>query len=96
VSYQGLAHGAGAQQGQRARKTYSGTITGAVTHGGLIQLTSNGHKLNTGDHITVTGVVGTVEANAAWVITRTGGNNFDLNGSTFTNAYVSGGSFKRG
>jgi hypothetical protein len=94
VSYQGgPTHG---QQQQRGHKTYSAAISGAVTHGGLIQITSNGHKLNTGDHITITGIVGTTEANASWVITRTGGNNFDLNGSTFTNAYVSGGSFKRG
>jgi hypothetical protein len=88
--------GGGEQQGQRWRKTYTMAISGAVTHGGLIQITSSGHKLNTGDHITITGVVGTTEANAAWVVTRTGGNTFDLNGSTFTNAYVSGGSFKRG
>ena len=94
MSYQGI--GGGGQQGQRWRKTYSGTITGAATHGGLIQITSNNHRLNTGDHITITGVTGTTEANGAWVITRTGGNTFDLNSSTFTNAYVSGGTFKRG
>ena len=88
--------GGGEQQGQRWRKTYSAAITGAATHGGLIQITSSGHKLRTGDHITITGVGGCVEANAQWVVTVTGANTFDLNGSTFTNAYTSGGSFKRG
>lgn len=92
MTYQGF----GSQQGQRWHKTYSGTITGAATHGGLIQITSNGHKLNTGNRVTITGIVGTTEANATWVVTRQSGNTFDLNGSTFTNAYVSGGSFKRG
>jgi hypothetical protein len=96
VSYQGQQGEQSSQQGQRGHKTYSGVITGAASHGGLIQITSNGHKLNTGDHVTIVNVVGTVEANAVWVVTRQSGNTFDLNNSTFTNAYVSGGTFKRG
>lgn len=89
--------GGGAQQGQRPRKAYTGNITGAANNGsGLIRLTSASHKLRTGDHITVSSVGGCVEANAAWVVTVIGANTFDCNGSTFTNAYTSGGSFKRG
>lgn len=89
--------GGGAQQGQRWRKTYSAAITGAANNGsGLIRLTSTAHKLRTGDHITVSSVGGCVEANAAWVVTVITANTFDCNGSTFTNAYTSGGTFKRG
>ena len=87
----------GGQQQQRWRKTYSGNITGAANNGsGKIRITSNGNKLRTGDHITITSVGGCVEANAAWVVTVITANTFDLNGSTFTNTYTSGGSFKRG
>jgi len=83
------------QQGQRGHKTYSIAITGAANAGGLIQLTANGHKFQTGSNVTVASVGGTVEANGNWVVTRTGGNTFTLNGSTFTNAYTSGGTATR-
>lgn len=84
------------QQQQKKRKAVVKTITGAVTHGGLIQITATAHTFSTGDSVTVTGVGGTVEANAAnWRITVTGANTFDLVGSTFTNAYTSGGTAKR-
>ena len=50
----------------------------------------------TEDRITITGVGGTVEANAAkWRITVITANTFDLQGSTFTNAYTSGGTATR-
>jgi hypothetical protein len=84
------------QQQQRKIKQISRAITGAVTHGGLIQITAVAHKFKTEDRITITGVGGTVEANAAnWRITVTGNDTFDLQGSTFTNAYTSGGTAKR-
>lgn len=84
------------QQQQRRSKALTKAITGAVTHGGLIQITATAHTFSTGDSVTVTGVGGTVEANAAnWRITVTGANTFDLVGSTFTNAYTSGGTAKR-
>lgn len=87
----------GGQQQQRWRKTYSFTITGAANNGsGLIRITSAGHKLRTGDHVTISSVGGCVEANAAWVVTVITGNTFDCNGSTFTNTYTSGGTGKRG
>jgi len=78
----------------------AGTITGAANNGsGLIRITSNSHGMQTGDKITVANVTGTTEANntngtPVWTITRITANTFDLQGSTFTNAYVSGGSWK--
>jgi hypothetical protein len=47
--------------------------------------------LTTGDYKTISGVTGTTEANDTWEITVVDGTHFDLNGSTFTNAYVSSG-----
>lgn len=69
------------------------TVTGASNSGGLIQLTVANHGRKTGDKITVTAVGGTTEANdRVWIITVTGQNTFTLDGSTFVNAYTSGGS----
>lgn len=68
------------------------TITGAANNGsGLIRITAASHGYATGDRIAVYGVVGTTEANGAWTVTVINANTFDLQGSTFTNAYVSGG-----
>lgn len=72
------------------------TITNAVDEDGAgagteIRLTATGHGFATGDTVNVYGVVGTVEANNAWTITVIDANTIDLQGSTFTNAYVSGG-----
>lgn len=84
------------QQQQKKNKQLAKAITGAVTHGGLIQITATAHTFNTGDFITITGVGGTVEANAVnWRITVISANTFDLVGSTFTNAYTSGGIARR-
>lgn len=73
----------------------TGTITGAANNGsGLIRITDAGHGLQTGDIITISGVVGTTEANADdWVVTSISSSTFDLQGSTFANAYVSGGTW---
>lgn len=68
------------------------TITGAANNGsGLIRITATSHGYATGDAIGIYGVVGTTEANSAWIVTVINANTFDLQGSTFTNAYVSGG-----
>lgn len=68
-------------------------ITGAADNGGgLVELTfSTAHGLVDGDPLFVLGVLGTVEANGAWYVTSTGANTLTLDGSTFTNAYTSGG-----
>lgn len=48
-------------------------------------------QLATGAQIDVANVVGTTEANGTWTITVINSTHIDLQGSTFANAYVSGG-----
>jgi hypothetical protein len=68
------------------------TITGAANNGsGLIRITSTAHGFSTNDRIEIASVVGTVEANGKWTVTVIDADNFDLVGSTFVNAYTSGG-----
>ncbi len=75
--------------------TDSVTITGTANAGGLIEITTSGaHSLTTGQYVIVYGVAGTTEANGTWKLTTTAANKFTLDGSTFTNAYVSGGNLK--
>jgi hypothetical protein len=84
------------QQQQKKSKGLIRTITGAATHGGLIQITSVGHTFRDEDRVTITGVGGTVEANAAnWRVALIDADHFDRKGSTFTNVYTSGGTAKR-
>jgi hypothetical protein len=69
-------------------------ITGAVNNGaGLVRLTvASTATLTANQIVSISGVVGTVEANGeGWKITVVDGAHIDLQGSTFTNAYVSGG-----
>ena len=89
-------YAASQQQEQRKNKQLSKAITGAATHGGLIQITAVAHTFRDEDRVTITGVGGTVEANAAnWRVAFIDANHFDLKNSTFTNAYTSGGTAKR-
>jgi hypothetical protein len=69
------------------------TISNAANNGsGLIRLTvSSSSGWTTGDWKTISGVTGTTEANGTWQITVVNGTTIDLQGSTFANAYVSGG-----
>jgi hypothetical protein len=70
------------------------TIAGAANNGaGLIRVTvGSTATLSTNQIVSISGVVGTVEANGEnWKITVVDGTHIDLQGSTFTNAYVSGG-----
>ncbi len=67
-------------------------IDGAVDNGsGLIRLTITGHPYSTGEKVTVFDVLGTTEANGDSTVTKIDADTIDLQGSTFTNAYVSGG-----
>jgi hypothetical protein len=68
-------------------------VTGAANNGsGLIRLTiTNGSVLATGNSVNVQDVGGTTEANATWTITKINDTTIDLQASTFTNAYTSGG-----
>jgi hypothetical protein len=91
------AHPVSAQQQQVKNKQLVRSITGAVNNGsGLIRLTSAAHGFRDEDRVTISGVGGTVEANAAnWRVALVSANTFDLKSSTFTNAYTSGGTAKR-
>lgn len=72
------------------------TITAMANNGaGLIRVTSAGHGYSTGDFIQLSTALGTVEANGTWEITVISVNQYDLNLSTFTNAYTSGGSARK-
>lgn len=77
------------------------SVTGAANNGaGLIRLTvTSTAGWSTGNIVAVYGVGGTVEANSSfevatgvnWTITVINGTHVDLQGSTFANAYTSGG-----
>jgi hypothetical protein len=73
------------------------TVLGAANNGsGAIRLTlnavSNANFAISGQNfIVVQGVVGTTEANGQWAVTIVDSTHIDLIGSTFVNAYVSGG-----
>ncbi len=69
-------------------------IAGAANNGsGLIRIAvASTATLTTGRLLSISGIVGTVEANAEnWKITVIDGTHLDLVGSMFANAYVSGG-----
>jgi hypothetical protein len=78
------------------------SVTGAANNGsGLIRLTisaltagtaPSNTNLNVEDSVEVYGVGGTTEANGNWRFTIINSTHIDLVGSTFTNAYTSGGS----
>lgn len=67
-------------------------ISSAANNGsGLIRISCTGHGFSTNDWIAVYGVGGTTEANGAWQVTVIDANTFDLQGSSFSHAYTSGG-----
>lgn len=93
MSDYGYSHG---QQQQKKTKQLVKAITGAATHGGLIQITCTNHTFRDEDRVTITGVNGTTEANGTnWRVAFIDANHFDLKNSTFTNAYTSGGTARR-
>jgi len=73
------------------------SVSGAADNGaGLIRITATGHGLVTGNVVTIKSVGGTTEANntaatPTWTITKFDDNAFDLQGSTFVNAWTFGG-----
>jgi len=84
-------------QGQ-ANSSDGGTIlrtnvSAAANNGsGLIRLTvASTAGFSTGGQVSIAGIVGTTEANNIWIITVVDGTHFDLQNSSFQNAYVSGG-----
>lgn len=74
----------------------SQSITNAEDNGsGLIRLTVGSTAAwATGSKVVVAGVGGTTEANGNWVVTVVNGTTLDLQDSTFSNAYTSGGTVK--
>lgn len=74
----------------------TGTVSGAADDGGgeIRITTSAAHNLQTGDRIRIYGVGGTTEANANWTITVQTSTTFDLDGSTFSNAFTSSGTYE--
>lgn len=79
----------------RARSTTTWkTVTGAADNGsGLIRITSAAHGLSTGDRITIKDVGGIGNAVGQFYVTVIGSGTFDLQDSTFTGTYTSGGQF---
>jgi len=67
------------------------SITAIANNGGAIQLTVTAHGLDDDQVVFVHDVGGTTEANGTWKITVVDDDNLTLNGSTYTNAYTSGG-----
>jgi hypothetical protein len=72
------------------------TISNCANNGsGLIRVTATAHGFSSNDIVVNANVTGTVEANGAWQITVIDANTYDLIGSVFVNAYVSGGTGTR-
>lgn len=73
---------------------HSGTVTGCVTSGGLIKITTpTTHGLVTGQVVDVASVGGVAAATGTWPITVVNSTSFTLNGSTFSGVYTSGGTW---
>ena len=68
-------------------------VAGAANNGsGLIRITvASTSKLSTGQKVLIQNVHGATEANGKWTVTVIDGSHFDLQGSTFANAYTSDG-----
>jgi hypothetical protein len=75
-------------------KTFTLAATGMANNGsGAIRVTVAAvGALVTGNSVTITGATGTTEANGTWFVTKISGTEFDLDNSTFTTPWVSGGS----
>ena len=80
------------------RTNTSLTVSGVVNNGsGLIRITtSTAHGMVTGNKVFISAVTGTTEANGLWTVTLVNSTQVDLQGSTFSNAYISGGAFRTG
>lgn len=71
---------------------YAAAISGAASNGsGAIRITMTTQFLSNEKKYLIFGVAGTTEANGLWSINIIDSSHFDLIGSTFVHAYVSGG-----
>lgn len=67
-------------------------ITNAVNDAGLIKITTAvPHLYESGDKVNITPISGVPNATGQWIVIVTSSTSFDLVGSTFAGAYVSGG-----
>jgi hypothetical protein len=67
-------------------------VVNCTSSGGLIEVqVASATGVTSGAAVTLSGVLGTTEANGTWVLTVVDATHFTLNGSTFSNAYVGGG-----
>lgn len=71
------------------------SVTNTANAGGQVRVTINGHGFAVGDYVHISGVTGTTEANGSWRVVNSLTNTFELEGSVYVNAYVSGGTCKR-
>lgn len=80
----------GATNGQEIYAFARGTIS-AASQTSPIVVTESGHRYNTGDRVTINGVLGNTGANGEWTVTRVSSSQYSLDGSVGNAAYVSGG-----
>jgi hypothetical protein len=99
ITFASIKYTAAGTQGRAllTRTNLTVSISNAVNNGsGLIRITSAAHGRTTGEKIFISGVVGTTEANGGWIVTVIDATTLDLQGSTFTNTYTSGGTLRTG
>jgi len=65
----------------------------AASNATPIVITSNGHGLSNNDRVAVAGVLGNTAANGIWSVQNVAANTFELEGSTGSGAYTSGGTW---
>lgn len=79
------------------RSNIINSITNVQNNGsGLIRITSASHGLSTGNKVFIKNVLGTIEANGAWIVTVIDSDTIDLQGSTFVNAWTTDGALRTG
>jgi len=100
ISFGTIKYTVASMQGKAllTRTNTSLTVSGAVNNGsGLIRITtSTAHNMVTGNKVFISGVTGTTEANGLWTVTLVNTTQVDLQSSTFSNVYISGGAFRTG
>lgn len=78
--------------GQAVGSVETGVVGATMSPSGAVRLTvQSTSRMNTGDVVNVSGVVGTVEANGNWSISVVDATHVDLLAAVYANAYTSGG-----
>jgi len=79
------------------KPSFQGNVSGAANNGsGLIRITTPGvHGLATGDCVIMQGVGGVSAASGTWLVTVIDTTHFDLQGSTFSGTFTSGGYYRQ-